>query len=348
VKIALDATYSVGRDLSGVGVYSREILDGLAKLYPEIEWRWLYRPHRLARALKEGLLHNAGKRPLFDKAPFRTADLFHGLNQRLPKRRFRRQIATFHDLFVMTAEYSTPEFRKRFAEQARHAAAESDHIIAVSEFTAGQIVEFLGVERQRITVIHHGVREFPRVEARREKIVLHVGAIQKRKNLVRLVEAFRALPESWRLVLAGSSGFGAGEVFQTIQKFGLDDRAVVTGYLTTTELAHWLARASIFAFPSLDEGFGMPVLEAMSAGLPVVASRTSAVGEVAGTAALLVNPIDTEEIAFSLKQLADDEALQSKFVRAGYERAALFSWRRAAEKTFRTYSLFFDGNLERS
>ena len=118
----------------------------------------------------------------------RRSDLFHGLNQRLPSVRPRRTVTTFHDLFVLTGNYSTPEFRRRFADQAKRAAAESDRIIAVSEFTAIQVQQLLGVERSRLRVVHHGVHIPAPSQVVREKIILHVGAIQARKNVARLVD----------------------------------------------------------------------------------------------------------------------------------------------------------------
>ena len=269
MKIALDATYSTGRDLSGVGVYSRELMAALAAAHPEACFRWCYRPHRLLRALGEPRPPNVRRRPLAGwLSP--AADVFHGLNQRLPARRPPpRSVCTFHDLFVLTGDYSTAEFRARFAAQARHAAAHAARIITVSEFTARQVEELLGFPRERIRVVHHGVRPLaPVPESRREKVVLHVGAVQKRKNILRLVEAFERVASGWRLVLAGSAGYGASEIMDRIADSPARERIAVTGYLGERELAEWYARASIFAFPSLDEGFGMPVLEAMAAGVP--------------------------------------------------------------------------------
>src|SRR5262249_18717266 len=160
LKIALDASYSLDDRLSGVGVYSREVLRGLAAAHPETEFLWCYRAHRLRRSWDQTLPENCRRRVLQEPVAPRAADLFHSLNQRLPRARFRRTVATFHDLFVLTGEYSTAEFRARFAEQARHAAG-ADAIIAVSEFTASQVHELLGVERSRIHVIHHGVTVRP-------------------------------------------------------------------------------------------------------------------------------------------------------------------------------------------
>ena len=308
-RIALDATYSIGTDLTGVGVYSTEILTGLARTHPDHSFTFCYRPHRYLRALKASVPGNCRRRPLWETHAVR-ADLFHGLNQRLPRARYRRRVATFHDLFVLTAEYSTKEFRDRFARQAREAAGRADLIIAVSSFTAGQVQGLLGVEESRIRVIPHGVRQAAARNARpREKIVLNVGAIQKRKNIPRLVRAFEQTPPGWRLVLVGSAGFGAEEILRAVEASPRRGDIEVRGYVPDSQLDELYSRASIFAFPSLDEGFGMPVLEAMASGLPVVTSDRSALPEVAGSAALQVDPFDEDAIAGALNRLIDNPEL---------------------------------------
>jgi glycosyltransferase involved in cell wall biosynthesis len=336
--IALDATYSLGGELSGVGLYSREILYGLAAAHPEIRFGFCYRPHRYIRSWRESLPANARRCLLAEPWGPRSADLFHGLNQRLPHIPMRAAVSTFHDLFVLTGEYSTPEFRARLADQARHAAAGSAAIITVSAFTKSQVVSLLGVAAEKVHVVHHGCRNlaYP-ANIAREKIILNVGAVQQRKNIARLVEAFETVDPSWRLVLAGSAGFGSDEILARIENSPARGRIRVLGYATNSELAACYARAMVFAFPSLDEGFGMPVVEAMAAGTPVVASNSSALPEVAGDAALLVDPLDTAALGQALRDLAEKRELREELALRGRERASLFTWENAVRQTWDVY-----------
>jgi glycosyltransferase involved in cell wall biosynthesis len=137
--------------------------------------------------------------------------------------------------------------------------------------------------------------------------------------------------------LAGSAGFGSREILSRIDSSPARDRIVVTGYLSLAELAAWYSRASVFAFPSLDEGFGMPVLEAMAAGIPVISSDRSALPEVAGDAAVLIDPEDTEALTSALCRLTRDEDVRADLVAHGRARAKLFTWERAVRETWRVY-----------
>ena len=368
MKIALDATYSLGPNLSGVGVYSRAILLGLSQAHPEAEYSFCYRPHRFRQSFSETIPRNCRRTILWNGWP-RSADLFHGLNQRIDSIRYRRTVATFHDLFVMTGDYSTPEFRRRFTEQARTAAERSDLIITVSRFTAGQVQELLKVEPARIRVISHGATartlqasaRIPLPDGRgsedlipnrdrkeavlseREQMILFVGALQRRKNIVRLVEAFEAAAPGWKLVLAGSLGFGAEQILARIENSSRKADIKTPGYVPNTALDELFQRASIFAFPSLDEGFGMPVLDAMASGVPVLTSNASALPEVSGEAALLVDPTDVDSIAAGLRRLTEDQALRDELIRKGLDRSKEFTWKNAVEQTWNVYRELLSG-----
>jgi glycosyltransferase involved in cell wall biosynthesis len=213
-------------------------------------------------------------------------------------------------------------------------------VIAVSEFTRQQVISHLGVAPERVHVVHHGVRGTPfegRAEERRERVILNVGAIQKRKNIARLVGAFETVSEDWRLVLAGSAGYGSEEILARIAGSPAAGRISVLGYISPADLAGWYARCSVFAFPSLDEGFGLPVLEAMAAGAPVLSSDRSALPEVAGDAALLVDPENAETMGKALRDLTQSEELRRELARRGSLRAQLFTWEKAVRETWDVY-----------
>lgn len=323
-------------------MYSREILNGLARAHPESRFLYCYRPHRLLKSLADRHPQNVSRRLLNYARPPR-ADLFHALNQRVeyPARSIPT-VVTFHDLFVLSGDYSSPEFRDRFAVQARQAAERADLIIAVSRFTADQVRDLLHVPESRLRVIPHGTRApatTPPGDDARENLILHVGAIQKRKNLIRLIDAFEALPSvHWRLVLAGSpSGWQSEQTLACINSSPARARIEVTGYVTDDALEALYRRARIFAFPSLDEGFGIPVIEAMARGLPVLTSNRSALPEAAGGAALLVDPLDVDSIAQGLARLVADVTVREELRAKGLARAASMTWDRAVEQTWNVY-----------
>lgn len=338
MRVALDATYSVDPHPSGIAIYSRELVSGLANTFPDDEFLHCYRVKQFRNA-PQPEFPNVRRRVLLPPFPTFRAGLFHALNQRVDRRPTKAVVSTFHDLFVMTAEYSSPAFRARFEEQARRAAQNSDLIIAVSEFTAQQVSSLLGFDRARIRVVPHGMHESaPDAGVDRENMILFVGALQTRKNIARLVEAFELQPRNWTLVLAGApDGYGARSILDRIEQSSCSDRIHVTGYVSRPELERLYARASIFAFPSLDEGFGIPVLEAMAHGVPVITSNRSGLAEIAGEAALLINPDETDELRSALSRLIEDGPLRSRLIELGRWRARLYTWDRAIRETHSAY-----------
>lgn len=339
MRIALDASYSVTAEPTGIGVYSARLISELARLNPADRLLLCYRPKQFFKSRAALLSSNVSRRLLQSPVPVWGADVFHGLNQRVDRRPTRRVVTTFHDLFVMTSEYSSVEFRARFTQQAQLAATNSDLVIAVSAFTASQVRDLLHVPSSKIRVIPHGVDPVaPPADDRRQNIILFVGVLQERKNLVRLIKAFERVPAPWRLVLAGAAnGFGAQRILDAIPASPARERIEVTGYLPAAALRDLYRRAAIFAFPSLDEGFGIPVLEAMAHGVPVLTSSRSALPEVAGGAALLVDPFSEDQIGDGLMRLTRDEDLRNELRTLGYRRATEFTWQKTAQSTYCVY-----------
>jgi len=177
-----------------------------------------------------------------------------------------------------------------------------------------------------------------------KKMVLFVGAIQRRKNVARLVKAFERMPKGWRLTLAGATdGYEAAAELRAVEESPRRSDIDVPGYVSASDLASLYNRASIFAFPSLEEGFGIPVLEAMAHGVPAIASRSSALLETAGDAAILIDPLDTDQLAAELNRLAADDDLRADLIRRGYDRARMFSWEAAVERTWDVYRALIGG-----
>ena len=348
--IGIDAGNSLDRPPTGVAVYARNLISELARLRADERFAWFYRSNRYFRSFRTRLPANVKRRLLESPALRwrRGLRLFHGLNQRLPDGLSVPKVATFHDLFALTGEYSTAEFSARFARLARETARQADHIIAVSSHTANQVAERLQVPSARISVVHHGTEKLdipPR--ARRVELldalgvsgpfVLHVGALQVRKNVERVVAAFEAAGVAAQLVLAGSHGYGSEGILERIRKSPARARVLLTGHVADEARASLYAEAEALLFPSLEEGFGLPIVEAFAAGLPVIASNVSALPEVAGDAAILVDPRDTDAIAEALERAVEDSQLRSALRRKGLARAERFTWRRCADETWRVY-----------
>ncbi|HKN87930.1 MAG TPA: glycosyltransferase family 1 protein, partial [Nitrospiraceae bacterium] len=227
-------------------------------------------------------------------------------------------------------------------------------VITVSEHSARDIVDLYGIPREKITVIHNGVSQdfrpvsdpiaFVQLRERlaipTERYILFAGGADPRKNHQTLVRAYsRCAPllSSHSLVMAGEATHRFGDIRQTARTFEVEDRVVCPGPLSLEDLRMLYSNADVFAFPSLYEGFGMPVLEAMACGTPVITSKTTSLPEVAGDAAVLVNPEDAEELADAILRVLDDASLHSQLRARGVERAKQFTWQRAAQQTFAVY-----------
>ena len=287
--------------------------------------------------------------------------MFHSLAQRPAPFRFRHEVVTVHDIFPLTgATYSTASFQKQFSKLLLAALRRADALIAQSEFTARQLREHTDVDLRRVHIVPFGVelparvltaeersREREKLTGAGERLVLAVGAIQHRKNTANVVRALASLPREYKLALAGSDGYGAEQVHELIRREGLADRVKKLGYVSAEELATLYQSADVLAFPSLEEGAGLPVLEAMAAGLPVVTARTSALPEAAGDAALYADPHDARDIAEKIRAAVEEPHTREELIRKGRERARGFRWSDTAQATMRVYEEVLSGRAWR-
>lgn len=260
-------------------------------------------------------------------------------------------VVTIHDLsFIRFPAFFRPGNRLYLTLLTRLSAQRARRLIAVSAHTAAETTRLLGIPAGQIDVVYHGVdpafRPLPaeQVAAFRqqkglpERFVLFVGTLEPRKNLARLVEAFaRARDGRTRLVLAGGRGWLYDELFTKVEALGLSQEIMFPGYVPYGELPMWYNAATILAYPSLYEGFGLPVIEAQACGTPVLTSNTSSLPEAAGDATLMVDPYDVEAISSGLRRLLADESLRSELRGRGLIHARQFSWPRTAQETACVY-----------
>jgi glycosyltransferase involved in cell wall biosynthesis len=270
----------------------------------------------------------------------------------LPLHHPAASVTTVHDLGYLHYPEAHRSADRRYLDwSTAWSARQSTAVIADSRATKEDLIRAYGVARDRIHVIYLGARrDLARVgdtsaiagaRARYgvgERYLLYVGTLQPRKNLARVVEAFRRLVAAGRssgvqLVLAGKKGWLYEDLFALVRESGLEDRVLFPGYIEDADLAQLMSGAIAFVFPSLYEGFGMPVLEAQACGAAVMTGKNSSLPEVAGDAALLVDPLDVDAIAEAMQRLVDDEDLRQELVRRGYENVKRFSWEKCARET---------------
>ncbi|HEX8845320.1 MAG TPA: glycosyltransferase family 1 protein [Pyrinomonadaceae bacterium] len=380
MRVGLDAI-PLATPRSGVGHYTFELARHLALAAPADEFE-LITPFPLDPSIQASAAENfpdnlravhttvgplrrrwfAVGLPLYARQS--AFDLFHGTNYEVPLWSAGRTILTIHDLSLLLHPETHEERlvrrgRRRLPIMARSAT----RIITPSESVRREVSEVLRIKPSKIVAIPEAPREVFRpvpvaetVELRRrlkveDEFILFVGTIEPRKNLPTLIRAFEEISRSTarrpQLVIAGREGWLTGELFSQVKKSGLEDRLRFTGYLTDQELCALYSSCSAFVYPSLYEGFGLPPLEAMACGAPVITSRIPSITETVGTeAARLVPPTDIYELARSIVELLSDESARQRLSSAGQRRAAEFSWEKTARATLEVYKESLEGKDE--
>jgi glycosyltransferase involved in cell wall biosynthesis len=261
-------------------------------------------------------------------------------------------VVTIHDLAYMRYPQVHPRGRRMYLSPMTHwTVRRARSIIAVSEYTRLETERLLGVPRERIHVIYEGVdgdfcplpqdqiADFRRRQGLPSRYLLYVGNLEPRKNLVRLVQAFAHLREHHRihLVLAGARGWDYARIFQMVEELSLVEQVHFPGFVKREELPLWYNGAEAFVYPSLYEGFGLPPLEAMACGTPVVVSTAASLPEVVGDAGLQVSPTDVAGLVGALERLLLDDGLRLSLRERGLARSRSFTWERMAQQTVNLY-----------
>jgi glycosyltransferase involved in cell wall biosynthesis len=274
-------------------------------------------------------------------------DVVHGPNFVVPPAWRAAEVVTVHDLTVLRHPELCTTDTLEFPPLLQRAIRRGAWVHTVSEFVRQEVIDLLGVPGERVVCIPNGVTpssngspQRGRELATSERYILALGTIEPRKDFPRLVDAFdriAALHDDVKLVVAGPDGWGADDLRAAVRRAAHRDRVVRLGWVTDTDRAALLSGAAVFAYPSRYEGFGLPPLEAMSADVPVVTTRTGGITEVVADAAVLVDPADTDALAAGLTEVLGDPARADDLRAAGRANVARFSWDRTAEALAELY-----------
>ena len=366
MRIGIDYTAAV-HQRAGIGRYARGLVRALAQLDRENEYLLLvagrpkeegtFPPNFRLRYLPLSphwatILWQRLRVPLPADLFTGPLDLFHSPDYALPPLRRGKRVLTIHDLsFLRYPEGADPRLRWYLTQAVPRSIGQADLVLADSQNTKSDLIELLGVEVGRVEVLYPGVEErfhpldegsLAPVRARYSldfPFILTVGTLEPRKNHVGLLQAYSLLKGRYphRLVIAGGKGWLYEGIFQEVERLSLEERVFFLGYVPEEDLPALYNLADLFVFPSLYEGFGLPPLEAMACGTPVVVSDLSSLPEVVGDGALLVPPQEVEALAEAMEKALSDPSLREELRSKGLERARRFTWSEAAKRLLAIY-----------
>jgi len=294
---------------------------------------------RKLRKYKLDIIHNPSQVPTFFKSKQKYILTLHDISPFLTPKEHRHGRVLVYKLL-------TPRTLKT-----------ADKIITVSNSTKNDLINYFNIPEEKIRVIllaadekfkplsNKEIREAKQKYTLNFPFILYVGTLEPRKNIPSLVKAFYKLKKKnlrYKLVITGKKGWKYKEIFETIDKLNLQNDVVFTGYVADEDLPALYNAADMFVYPSIYEGFGLPPLEAMACGTPVITSNTSSLPEVVGDAGIMVDPYDVDGLADAMHEVLTDEGLRANMIKKGLERAEMFSWEKCARETLEVYEEVYD------
>lgn len=359
--IGIDIRSTVKHQRTGIGQYTYNLIKNLSQLDHRHRYL-LYSRIKFFSGKRNPEIKNRNFR-FFTERLWRKSDLFfskidlyHSSSYDLIPPRGKKFVLTIHDVIVKAyPEGHSPETLEKVNKEIVRSLEKADGIITVSENTKQDVLKYFKFPENRIKVIHLGAGEefFPLKDEEKEKakllleksgikdrFILFVGTIEPRKNLKNLILSFAKLKREipHQLVIVGMKGWGAEGVFSLVEELRLNERVVFTGYLPQAKINFFYNLCDCFVYPSFYEGFGLPIVEAMQAGCPIVTSHTSACAEIGKNSALLVEPGSVDSLAEAVFKVVTDKNFNQQLRQKALSRAKDFSWKVAAEKTLH----FFD------
>jgi len=360
-KIILDGT-CIKSNSTGIGNYAISLAIALQKYAKEAEFHVLLRRNYDNKNVLPSNINII--RGICDKSKYLPWD-FEGFNGNydllhepnfIPRKFSGPTIVTIADLSCFLYPQFQPFRRVQMAQFFKNRMLEADHILTISENSKHEIIEHFKVPEEKVTVTYLGcsLRNDDRRAAKSEEqlflagikikspFILSVCTLEPRKNLLCLLDAFSVLCQQGisrdlKLVLAGGKGWMYNEIFARFKERQIDDRVIVTGYVSDAELSILYRNALAFVYPSLYEGFGLPPLEAMSYGTPVITSNTSSLPEVVGDAGIMFDPASSEELCEAMRQVIEKDAVRLEMQKKGLEWAQKFTWEKCADETMNVY-----------
>jgi glycosyltransferase involved in cell wall biosynthesis len=367
------------RQIGGIGRYAINLLNALVAIgsteRPDLEFVIFTAPQMDPDVLSASSTRACHRFRRFKSSFLRSSlllpagivsehiDVFHGLDESgIPFfLKTGKYVITIHDLIPLVLPWAFPRKRRLVSTAAlRRARKQADIILVPSEASKADVIRYLQVEAGRVRVIPWGCEarftpsgapthaaEVKKRYGLPDRYILFLGTLEPRKDVLTLLQAFAILraeqfDAELRLVIAGGKGWGYGEFFTTREALKLGDRAIFTGFVDEEDLPDLYRGALLFIYPSLYEGFGLPILEAMACGTPVITSTTSSMPEVAGDAAIYVEPRKPERLAAAMASVLGDAKGMAELRRRGLERAKSFTWEAVARTTLDVYTTLAD------
>lgn len=386
MNIGIDCRALQDSFIAGIGYYIHYLLHNLAKIDKENRYILLYNSFRKSFLKGAPKYEYENFRQVMFRIPnifFSTisgtmlsrlipaerltgpVDIFHATNFLVPYVKYAKIILTIYDLSILKFCGFHPVKRRFVFSKSRlyYSARNCHRIITCSEATKKDVVDILEARPEKVKVIYGAISpEFKELDSNEliqeamkryslpEKYILFVGTLEPRKNIVRLIEAFKKIKDKlkgeFKLILIGGRGWYYKDIFATIKRLGLDDSVRYLDYIAREDLPPILNGAEAFVYPSLYEGFGLPPLEAMACGVPILVSDVSCFPEVFGDSALRVDPYSVDEIADGIYRILTDRNLREALRQKGLKKAREYSWERTARETLALYNEVYTGKYE--
>lgn len=341
MKIGIDIRSTLKKS-TGIGQYTLNLIENLAKIDHTNKY-FLYsrkkiidRKRKLPKIPGKNFHHRVDYFHFGPENLIKDVDVFHTSSYDLKKPKHAKLVLTIHDVIHRAfPEAHTQETVNFIDRQLKEILQHVFMIMADSNTTKNDFLKWFVFDNNKIRVVYPGVSSWFRPSGeKREPYLLFVGTIEPRKNLKNLIRAFHILKKehrlSHKLIIIGMKGWMYEEVFKLVEDLKISMDVVFKDYVSDEELRSWYNKAEVFIYPSLYEGFGLPIVEAFACGIPVVTSNTSSCAEIAQGAALLVDPQDVDELCGTILRLTKNQDLKNDLISQGLERAKQFSWEKTA------------------